>query len=75
MVRIVRGDENHRPELTDEQRRKAEYKISKANKKNPLRNVTLNCCGMPQRDPVAQEGDWIWCERCNDWGKVGQVRQ
>ncbi len=76
MARIVNGrlQASTTPELTAQERRKAERKLAKALQANPLRVVRLPCHG-PIRDAGARVGDWIWCEQCSDLARVESVSE
>jgi hypothetical protein len=76
MARIVNGrlQASTTPELTAQERRKAERKLAKSLQANPLRVVRLPCHG-PIRDAGARVGDWIWCEQCSDLARVESVSE
>ena len=76
MARIVNGrlQASTTPELTPQERRRAERKIAKARQANPLRVVRLPCHG-PVRDAGAIVGDWIWCDKCSDLARVESVSE
>lgn len=50
----------------------AQKKLKKMTQANPLRRVFLDCHGW-RRDPVATVGDWLWCDSCEDHGRVQKV--
>lgn len=62
-----------RDELNAAQRAAALRALRQARRDNPLRRVRLSCCAMWVRDPVAQAGDRMWCERCASWTAVAEL--
>lgn len=73
-ARALRHDTpNNRP-LTASQRRSALRKIDKLTAQNPLRRVRTHCCGWV-RDPLAQVGDWVWCDTHSDTTRVIEVAE
>lgn len=54
--------------------RRAERKLARTQAKNPLRRVFLTCHGWV-RDPLAQVGDWLWCDECADNRRVTEVAE
>jgi hypothetical protein len=46
--------------------------LRKAEQKNPLRRVSIDCHGWV-RDALAATGEWVWCESCSDWRRVATV--
>jgi hypothetical protein len=51
---------------------KAQKKLQKIERKNPLRRVSIDCHGWV-RDALAQLNEWVWCESCGDWRRVTSV--
>lgn len=76
MVRVVTGEMHKRASgpLTASDRRQARRQLAKAQRQNPLRRVRITCCGWV-RDPIAQVGDWLWCEKHKDKYRVGEVAE
>ena len=60
-------------ELTPQQRKLALAKIKKMQRDNPLRRVKVACCIGWRRDPLAEVGDWIWCDTHQDKSRVIEV--
>lgn len=63
-----------RATLTDKQKSKGARTLARKQAHNPLRRVSLQCCGWV-RDPVGVIGDHIWCDTHADFARVVDVAE